>query len=254
MTLFNANSPDPAIQQIDPNKDYYTELVGEGKKFKDNQVLARSKVEADNFAIQLQRENAEMRKEIDTLTNEVRSRQSVEELLKKNLQTSNTQNTQNNQGTVNEDQNTAANLTPQDVEELLNKRDQVKSAEANLTTVRERLEKEWGPTFEVKLREVAKSFGIGTKFLDDVARTQPQVFFQLVGLNNTKETTSTGLPPRNVSTEALNATRGQKVERANSYYQNLRKTQGNAKFFSTGVQTEIFKRIQEIGEDAFYNN
>ncbi len=35
--------------QIDPDKDYYTELVGEGRKFKDEKALARSKAEADEF-------------------------------------------------------------------------------------------------------------------------------------------------------------------------------------------------------------
>ena len=41
---------------IDPEKDYTAELVGEGKKFKDNKELARSKVESDLFISHLQKE------------------------------------------------------------------------------------------------------------------------------------------------------------------------------------------------------
>ena len=253
MTLFNTTSTDPGIEQIDPNKDYLAELVGEGKKFKDPVALARAKKEADNFITQLTRENAEMRKENETLTTEVRSRQTVEEILKSNLKPQ-TQQTQNNQNTVEpENQEQVQTLTPQDIEEMLNRREQAKSAQSNADLVRERLEKEWGPNYEVHLREQAKALGVGTKFLDDLATSQPQAFFKLVGLDE-KPATSTGLPQRTVSTEALGAQRGQKIEKGASYYNKMRKEQGSAKFFSIPIQQEILKRIQEIGEEAFHNN
>ena len=61
MTVFDDNEP-----EIDLEKDYLAELVGEGKRYKDPQVLARSAVEKDNFIERLKTEGAQLRAELNT--------------------------------------------------------------------------------------------------------------------------------------------------------------------------------------------
>src|SRR5882672_3792205 len=51
----------------DSNKDFLTELVGEGKKFKDVQALARGKYEADQTVEQMKARLDELRTDYQTL-------------------------------------------------------------------------------------------------------------------------------------------------------------------------------------------
>src|SRR4029450_8159059 len=59
---------------VDPNKNYLEELVGEGKKFKTPEDLARGKAESDSFIERLQ-------KELHGLRNELKSRLQLEEVV-----------------------------------------------------------------------------------------------------------------------------------------------------------------------------
>jgi hypothetical protein len=66
--------PDATIQTVDENVDYVTELVGEGKKFKDISGLARGKAEAD-LTIEV------LKKKLDDLNKELTTRASLETFL-----------------------------------------------------------------------------------------------------------------------------------------------------------------------------
>ena len=59
-----------------PETSYYDRMVGEGKKFKDNEALAYSNFEKDRFIEQLKREQKELRDDLN-------SRLNMEELVNK---------------------------------------------------------------------------------------------------------------------------------------------------------------------------
>jgi len=57
------NQDPPAEPLFDPNKNYYEDLVGQDKKFKDNETLAKAKVQSDIFIKHLERQQDELRKD-----------------------------------------------------------------------------------------------------------------------------------------------------------------------------------------------
>src|ERR1051326_7251469 len=68
---------------IDPDKDYFQELVGENKKYKDNAALARSRVEADRHINLIEQQNKEYRDDILKLREELRARENLQDLIDK---------------------------------------------------------------------------------------------------------------------------------------------------------------------------
>src|SRR5690242_15072647 len=112
--LFNPDGSDlePVIGE-DPNADPLELLVGEGKKFKTPQDLAKGKMESDKFIVQLQKEQAALREELN-------KRLSVEEFVEKmNKAPAPSASTPPNQGTEERDLQNTANLTPEQVSKLV---------------------------------------------------------------------------------------------------------------------------------------
>src|SRR5688572_12541162 len=65
--LFSGSNNEPADSGDDNNQGSILEqLVGEGKKFADAEALAKCKAESDAFIETLKREQAELRRELDT--------------------------------------------------------------------------------------------------------------------------------------------------------------------------------------------
>src|SRR5678815_2601198 len=108
----NDNQP----EQIDPNKDYLTELVGEGKKFKSPQELARGKYEADQYVRTLERQKDELRSDYLKLKDEQAARAKLEDLIDQwsNKQQSSSDNTQ-----ANEQQTTKPVIDSKEIESLV---------------------------------------------------------------------------------------------------------------------------------------
>ena len=68
---------------FDSTKDYLKELVGEGKKFKTVEDLAKGKAESDAFISSVTRENKELRDSYKKAIEEVNSRTRLEDLVTK---------------------------------------------------------------------------------------------------------------------------------------------------------------------------
>src|SRR5688572_23205514 len=66
---------------FDDTKDYFTELVGDGKKFNDEKALAKGKAFADHHISLLEAEKAEMVEEHRKLREELNARAALEELI-----------------------------------------------------------------------------------------------------------------------------------------------------------------------------
>src|SRR2546426_10450626 len=69
--------------EVDPNKDYLAELVGDGKKFKTSQDLARGKFEADQYIEVLKRRQDEMRADYLKISEESKTRATLDDLVKR---------------------------------------------------------------------------------------------------------------------------------------------------------------------------
>ena len=135
------NKPRDAIasHQVDENKDYLAELVGDGKKFKDNQALARGKHEADLTVEAMKTRLDELRSDYQKLHEDRQQGATLQEL--KDLIQSQKQSDGNS--TLNANDLNVPQFKPEDIEKLvqdtIDKRDSARKEQDNLNYVLQRL-------------------------------------------------------------------------------------------------------------------
>lgn len=174
----------------------FDQLVGEGKRYANGDVLARSKIEADKAIKQREQELAELRAELNT-------RLSLEEFLAK---TSANVSTQGN--------NPPVEQTPQKVEatpsvskdEVLNLVREALSTEKtkqtvsqNVDEVRSSLQKKWGTNWNKHLEDKISELGVGKEFLSDIAGRSPKAALALLGVTQEPKSPTNpnaSLPPQ----------------------------------------------------------
>lgn len=236
---------------IDPEKNYLEELVGEGKKFKTIEDLARGKVESDLFIQRLQAETQEMRSE---LTNRLNLEAFLDEMKQLQKQAPavapSPQDTPRNVDT--EPKEIKAGMTPEEVEQLLSERlknERTKELQAsNLATVKNRLVELYGNTYQNKLKEVAESLGESPEYLNEVAKRNPTAFFRLLGETPAPDKKNYTPPRSQLNTE----TRGNvpSGERDNAFYEHLRATDPK-RYYSREVQVQRHKDALRLGAKFF---
>ena len=241
MSIFDETAAtDQAVEQNTQTSLYET-LVGEGKKFKSPEDLAKAKLESDRFIEQLKQEPKQLREDLDRLVEENRL---LKELAKKD----------NGSTTAQPEQNTTASESPQiDLEarirETLKKTAEEEKQRENLTKVSETMIQTYGTQEKAAevLRQKALELGVGVEFLQDVAARSPKAFFQTVGVTEVarSQTNSAG---STVNTAAL----AQTGVKPNTYkwYQELRKSDPRL-YNSPKIQNQMMQDALKQGE-AFY--
>jgi hypothetical protein len=180
--LFDDPTEVKPVHQIDPSKDYLSELVGEGKKYADAAALARSRLEADNHIARIERENAGIRAELQ-------KRLSMEELLTKlQSQTQAPAAGQDNQKTNSDgsqNQPQTAEVKPEEVSKLvqseLAKARAADIARTNLQFAKQKLTEAFGENYREVLDAKVKELGVTQDYLNRLAMEQPNVLLKLVG-------------------------------------------------------------------------
>lgn len=229
---------------VDPNKNYLEELVGDGKKFQTPEELARGKAESDAFIARLQREQDELRTELNT-------RIKYEDFLDKLERTPQG----SNPGPQDQDEppKDMSAMTPDELERLLeqklNQREQQRSATQNLNVVKAKLLETYGPNYAQHLKRQAAELGETEEFLQTLAQRNPQALFKLLGVGETKRDNLFDAPPRTEVTGTRSTSQG----RGDSYFENIRKTSPEL-YFTPKIQNEIFDRIKEMGAEKFYSS
>lgn len=235
---------------IDPNKDWMSEYVGEGKKFKDAAALARGKAESDAFIYRLQKEAEGLRKELDT-------RIKLEEFMDRMNSNSNgaNQSTQTD-GTGSQNDGTASSATSTpDIEKLIEERLAAKEAalreKQNLEAAKSMLETAYGKDFPIELEKRTNELGLTKEFVSNLAKTQPKALAALLGLDKSQPPARDGLfsPTSSVNTAGMG--NSQSGEKTWSHYEKMRKQNPGA-YWSTQVQNEIHKQAARLGE-RFYS-
>lgn len=248
-------------QQADPSKDYLSELVGEDKKFKTPADLARGKYEADQFIARLEREQAELREELNR-------RLTAEDLLKK-LEERNNPQQQGNVSTPDpttsqgeqQSQQTAnggssSQLTEEEIQKLLDsrltQREKEQRAERNVQTAIAEMQSAWGENARVELHRKANQLGISPEQLEGYARQNPNVFLTLVGLKKEEpqRTVNNPVPPQTSTNSGADNFTGNTTKNY-AYYQKIRQTD-RKKYLSKEIQNEMHREAIKQGE-AFYS-
>ena len=251
---------EPTAPSAPAEVDYLAELVGEDKKFKSAGDLARGKAEADMFVDRL-------KAEMQGLRDELKTRTSLEEFMDK--MNSNTKETppQNGQP-INQDTPPAEpagdskGLSPEQIEALLeqklSQREQEINQTRNVEEVKAKLLKHYGEDFQIKLKERAAELGLGEKFLDDLAKSQPKAFSHLLGLEDaplTPASSSNVFGDSSVISNQSNtsATMGgaSSGQMKFSDFEKIRKSDPS-EYWTPAVQNKMHKLAQALGRE-FYN-
>lgn len=231
-TLFDATDNN---LDLDQDKDYLTELVGEDRKFKTVNDLAKGKAESDAFIARLQEEQQALR---DELATRIRYEEFLDKL------DSATRNSDDNQDDHDPDRSTNTVMKPEDIERLLDlklrEREQRNTVQQNLNAVKAKLNEVFGPNYALRLKEQANQLGVTSEFLDNLAATQPKAFYRLLNIDTTRKVDNTLTPPRSEVTFVPNT--GQKKDW--NYYSDLRKKDPNL-YWSPRIQNEIFNMERE---------
>jgi len=237
-------------QTFETEESYVKKLVeAKGEKWQDPEIIAKGKVEADNYIAELQRELEELRGDLSK--NEY-AKQLLETLQGK-AEASTSSNSAEAQQKENEgsaaDQNTTGDAGDLEslVEETIRKREQQQTAQQNLGQVQETLTEAYGTEASKVVKERAQELGMSLERLQEIAAESPSAFMRLVGDSPAVEKNPTTTSSVN-TTAAFNRS----GERNWNYYQDLRRSNPK-QYYSPKVQNQLAQDRVNLG-DRFYSN
>lgn len=228
----------------------YESLVGEGRKYRDQEALAKAALEKDNFIERLKREQEEARKELE-------KRLTIDEFMNKleqkrmESQTGNTE-TPSVESLNEEISKTNNSLTREEIDALVEERLKSQSTEqlknANLGMAIQEIQSLWGDQANVRLNQKASELGISVQKLKEYAMESPKVFLSMVGASKQAEP-QTG---RSVFQSTVDTTKQPPVtgEKTKSYYDKLRREDPKL-YFKASTQNEMHKQALKLKEDFF---
>lgn len=244
----------PSAAPTDPTKSYYDELVGEGKKFRDNEALARAKAESDAFIERLKNEAEGLRQELNTrLTME----QLMDKIAAKPTETPPSQSP-NQMTPTPEVKSTSPDDIEKIIEDRLSKAEKTRVQNANLTLVRETLEQNWGQDYVQRLKEKASELGVGEEFLQGLAKDQPKAFLKLVEADTqakpaVQPNNTLFVPPSSQSVPRQTNGFSPSGQRTKAYYDQI-KAKNPSEYWSPSVQNQMHNDALKLGEAFFDTN
>lgn len=245
--LFNGAAP-TQVPQVDPNKNYLEDLVGEGKKYKTPEELAKSRIHADLHIANLEKELEGLRQEfsqtkrlgdlVDQLANLNKPADPPKPVITPG------------------DETPGTSLDPAKLEEmvqnLLSQREQQSLAQRNLNEVKNRLTEAFGPGYPEKLSQKANELGLSKEALNELAAKSPAAFYTLVGVSGQEQAKPSNgfVPPASTRSPANSS--GNPVDRTKSFYDNLKKT-NPVLYWDKSTQQAMHKDAIRLGA-AFFDN
>ena len=237
----------PEIQTTEstpPQDSFVQKLVeAKGENWKNPEVLAKGKLEADGYIQELETQLNSMREDL--------SKQDYAKTLLDQLQnkaaestTANTVTPKNNIGDTS-DGNTNPNLSEEDlkslVERTLTERDKDSVVKQNLNLVNEEMEKSYGTDASAKIHDKAKELGLTIERMQEIAAESPTAFFNLIGepKKDFKPMVEGSVRTEGVNMQASN-------ERDWSYYQNLRRD-NRSLYYSPKIQRQLMEDKSRLG-------
>lgn len=218
-------------------------LVGDGKKFKTADDLAKAKAESDRFIQQVQRENDELRKE-------VASKQTIDEILTKVREMSNQPQIAQPPVTppANSDSGKEVDIESV-VATLLQKREVENTVKSNTEIVSKVLTEKFGADAQIHLNKKASELGVSLDYLRRIAIESPKAFFSLIGVSEVRPQTQPVAAPRapgqSAPPQAHDGTRNK------NYYDSI-KAKNPTEYFSSKTQQQMYKDAMAQG-DSFYS-
>jgi hypothetical protein len=239
---------DDQIEEFDATKNYLEELVGENKKFKDTEALAKGKYQSDLFVKTLTRQMDELRADHQRLQAEYNARAKLEEVLEKLT----SKDSMNSAETHNaNDMNTKPSIDPKEIETLVSSKlqeyDLTKKQQDNLNLVKAKLQERYGENYKRLFAKDIERLGLTDEYVNSTAKTYPQAIIALIPSKQAEDNFQT--PPQNNLRAASFAPRKGEV-RNMAFYQKMRK-EDPARYRDPKTTVQMHKDAIALGE-AFY--
>lgn len=226
-------------------EDWLAKIVEvKGEAFKDPQVLAKSKLESDNYIKQLESQLTDLRTE---LSKEEAAKKLLAELQSRRQDPN--ANSVPKQGETNPSDTKpvlSEDVIQRLVEETLSKREQTNSAQQNAKMVQDQLTQKYGTEAKAHVEKKAQELGMSFDRLSALAAESPSAFMTLIG----EPKTEFKAPVQGtINTAAGNYSNPS--ERNWDYYQNLRRT-NKTLYFNPKTQQQMMQDKMRLG-DRFGN-
>ncbi len=223
-------------------------LVGDGKKFADNEALAKGKVESDGFITKLQEENAAKDTEIAALKEAGASKSTVADLIKA-VQDSTTEPKDGDKPlTAEELQDQIRSIVKGDKE--LDTRATNRAQGNSLVLGRKGID---GSADAAKAYIAERAIALGTTVeqLGELSETAPAAFAKLMEIDPTTSPKGVKSLPGQLNPQSLpntNAVLEVDGHKTKSYYDAMKKEHGRVKWINNSrMQTEMAKDMAALG-------
>ncbi|MBL4795789.1 MAG: hypothetical protein JKY50_00085 [Oleispira sp.] len=228
----------PVVQEGELNtggnqSSFMDQLVGDGKKFKTVEDLAKGKAESDK------------------MIEELLAKQSQEDYSKQLLEKIKEQATvvpvapEPKDTNINGEGNTSPK--PEDIESLLdtmlNKRDKDTLVRSNLNEVQTRLISLYGTEAQAKVKAKAETLGVPVSYLDEMASNSPSSFFTIMG-------EAQKASPNPIIEGTQNPTQNSTTENDAAHYYKMYKENRNL-WKSQAMQKQMVADKNRLGERFF---
>lgn len=216
-SLFDQNDDTP---QLDQSKNYLEELVGEGKKFKTIEDLARGKAESDLYIQTVNRRSDELREDYLKLREEATAQAKLQELIDRLDNSQNRQPPQTPVENLQREPSFDPTKLPSLIREELVKSKLEDKQSTNFSEVQKKLKEQFGNNYQTVLQDKMNNLDLTLEDINSLARKSPTAFFNTLGLNQTTQQNLMS-PPRSSQSSGFSPKTNEK--RTWSYYENLRK-------------------------------
>jgi hypothetical protein len=240
MSLIN-NDDDQIV--IDENKKYFDDLVGEGRKFKDPEQLARGKWHADKTIELMEKRMDALRAEYQKEREQNLTRAQLEEVIEKFSKqplASNANPIVNEDRTPVFDPNQLETLVASNYEKMREKERQ----DQNYRMVQEKAMTRFGANYKQSLAETMNDLGLSPADVETMARNNPKVFIKTFGLDALPPAQNFQAPPRSGFTP-FQPTGG--AHKSWSYYQEMRKNKPD-EYYAQKTQNKMMDDYAALGE------
>lgn len=238
--VFNTDATTDALQDssnqgADTPSSALDNLVGEGKKFKDVEALARGKAESDVFIENLKREMDGMREDLSSLLN---SRDVLEQIKKE-------------KGTGSTFTGNTPSLKAEDISRLIQQEmsavEKQRTAQQNIEVANNKLKEIYGDQAKQKIEDKARELGVGVDFLRDTASKSPTAFYNLVGVAQSQKPQPQQQPSMKqaVNTAGLGNISTGEDENSWSYWNKMRRENPTAYW-----SLDMHKRRMELAREG----
>jgi hypothetical protein len=235
--------------QVDDNTDYYSLLVGENAKFKNEKDLAKGKYIADQYVQTLESQMDSLRKDYLKEKEQNVARAKLEDLLDR-LEKRQTESP-NAQPTVVEQTKTPS-IKKEEIDSLIDtriqERETTRKQTENFNFVKQKLTEKYGSNYTNHLANLMAELDVSEDYLNQTARTNPKLILKTLGVDDVSPNRD---PYKTTPKSAVNSTNFKpNVEVRNwDYYMKMKETNPK-QYYSPATNVQMHKDAIALG-DAF---